>query len=175
MVETYLRFPLTKCHHLISFNMPETCLDRSSDSVLPCGCWTGKAPNAQMQEAALFVDYVGAYRSFKSVWEVTGLGADGCWECGALEFEVGDGNDAEGGILQHENSHGGTDWAHSVDGGMHRANKERGQAMSVNEAFLTDCEQWQKMENWKDKWWNGDMTERGVKLMAESRWAEVED
>jgi hypothetical protein len=175
MVETFLRFPLTKCHHLIPFNMPETLLDASSDNVLPCGCWTGKAPDAQLQEASLFVDCIGADRSFKSVWGVTGLGADGCWECGTLEFEVGDGSNAEGGAVENGNGHGNRAWGYRVDGGIHRVNKETGEAMSFNEAFQADCEQWRKMEDWKDKWWNGDVAERGAKLMAESRWAHVED
>jgi hypothetical protein len=175
IVETYLRFPLTKCHHLIPFKMPETFLDKASDSVLPCGCWTGKTPDAQMQEATLFVDYVGAETSFKSVWDVTGLGAGGCWECGALEFEVGEGNEYVGGAFESGNSHGHTGWGQSATGDMQRINKETGEFMSIEEAFLEDCKHWRKIEDWKDKWWNGDMTERGSKLMAESRWARTED
>jgi hypothetical protein len=174
-VGTYLRFPLTKCHHLVPFKMPETFLDGSSDSVLPCGCWTGRAPDAQMQEATLFVDYVGAETSFKSVWDVTGLEAGGCWECGALEFEVADGNEAGGPAIENGNSHDHAGWGHIPDGGMQRVYKKTGEIMSIKQAFLKDCQQWQKMEEWKDEWWDGDMTERGAKLMAESRWARSED
>jgi hypothetical protein len=161
IVETYLRFPLTKCHHLIPFSMPETFLDKSSDNVWPCGCWTGKAPDAQMQEAALFIEYVGAEGSFKSVWDVTGLGTGGCWECGALEFEVGDGGDAGDTAVENGDRLGYLNGAHHAEG-IQRVNKETGEVWNIKEAFLKDCEQWQRMENWKDEWWSGDMVVRGA-------------
>lgn len=174
MVETYLRFPLTKCHHLIPFKMPETFLDESSDSILPCGCWTGRAPDTQTQEATLFVDYIGVETSFKSVWDVTGLGADRCWACGAVEFEVGNGSEDEKTAVENGNGHGHEGWVRTATRGTSRINKQTGEATSVEVGFLQDCERWRKMEDWKDKWWNGDLAERGAKLMAESRWANTE-
>lgn len=86
--------------------MPETFLDESSDSILPCGCWTGKAPDTQTQEATLFVDYIGAETNFKSIWNVTGLGAGGCRECGAVEFEVGRGNEDQRAAVENDNGDG---------------------------------------------------------------------
>jgi hypothetical protein len=163
IVETYLRFPLTRCHHLIPFSMPKTFLDESLNNVWPCGCWTGKAPDAQMQEAALFIEYVGAERGFKSIWDVTTLGTGGCWECGILEFEVGDEGDAGDTAVENSSRLG-------YMGGIQRVNEEIGEVWNIKEAFLKDCEQWQKMENWKDEWWSGDMAERGTKLMAEGRY-----
>jgi hypothetical protein len=116
-----------------------------------------------MQEAALFIEYVGAEKSFKGVWDVTGLGTGGCWECGALEFEVED----EGGAGDTAVENGGR---LGYMGGIQRVKKETGKVWNIKEAFLKDCEQWQKMENWKDEWWSGDMAERGTKLMAEGRY-----
>lgn len=175
IMETYLRFPLTKCHHLIPFNMPRTFIDESFDNVLPCGCWTGRAPDAQMQESTLFLDYVGAEGIFKSVWDVTGLGADGCWECGALEYEVGDENEARGESVGNGNSYGHAAWSHTADRGMQRVDKETGKVMGIQEAFLEGCKQWRKIEDWKDEWWDGDMVERGAKMVADSRWKKAED
>lgn len=174
MVETCLRFPLTKCHHLVLFKMPETFLDESSDSILPCGCWTGKAPDTQTQEATLFVDYIGAETNFKSIWNVTGLGACGCWECGAVEFEVGDGNEDQRAAVENDKGDGHQGRVRDAVKGTSRINNQPGEAMSIEVGFLQDCERWRKMECWKDKWWNGDMAERGARLTAESRWANTD-
>jgi hypothetical protein len=174
MVETYLRFPLTKCHHLIVFKMPETFLDEYSDSILPCGCWTGKAPDAQTLEATLFVDYIGAETGFKSVWDVTGLGPGGCWECGAVEFEVDGGNEGGVAAVENDSRHDHEGSVRNATGVTSRIKKKTGKATSIEAIFLQDCQRWRKMEDWKNKWWNGDMGEQGTKLMAESRWANTE-
>ena len=132
-----------------------------------------------MVEAALFIEYFGAESSFKSVWDVTGLGPEGCWECGALEFEVDEGKGADKGAdkgaVESDHDHFLMDGGHSAGRGMQRISKETGEIMSIKQAFLQDGEQWRKLEDWKDKWYSGDTAERGAKLMAESRWANPDD
>ncbi len=150
---TSLRFPLTKCHHLYSFNMPVTHIDDSGDNALPCGCWTGKAPNSQTVQATSFVQYVGAETNFSSVWDVTGLGQIGCWKCGELEKDKA-GNYV-GNIVEPAGNTGPAD-------GQIQAKKER--------KFMEECRRWQKVEDWKDKHMDGDIGEREAQLMVASRW-----
>ena len=128
-----------------------------------------------MLEAALFVDYFGGETSFKRVWDVTGLGPGGCWKCGAIEFEVGEGHGPDEGGVGIGHNHYHANGGHFAGGGQRKVNKETGQVMSIKEAFLEDCRQWQKLQGWKDEWYSGDIAERGVKLLRKSRWATDDD